>query len=162
MNETTEPSASPELNPETSDLPSPAPSPRSGPRLWTAPRALSWGALAVLLVATFLGAMTFQRDGWPEMVGDEATYAMQAASLAWDFALAYTREDYDRHVEHWGAPPDGLILQSRDGGESLIYGKPFPYALAVAPFVRLAPVRGAGVANVLFLALAAVPAASTP
>jgi len=162
MNETPEPSASPEpepvASPEASDV---AQRPRPSPRLWTASRALSWGALAVLLVATFLGAVTFQRDGWPGMVGDEATYAMQAASLAWDFDLAYTRADYDRHVGHWGAPPDGLILQSRDGGESLIYAKPFPYALAVAPFVRLAPVRGAGVANVLFLALAALLAAST-
>jgi len=116
-----------------------------------------------LLGATFLGALTFQRseEGWPGMVGDEATYAMQAASLAWDLDLAYTRADYDRHLEHWGAPPDGLILQSRDGGTHLVYGKPPLYALAVAPLVRMAPVRGAGVANALFLALAAVLAAST-
>lgn len=132
-------------------------------RLWTAPRAASWAVLVLLLLATFLGALTFRRsaEGWPGTVGDEATYAMQAASLAWDLDLAYTRADYDRYVEHWGANPDGLILQSRDGGERLVYGKPPLYALAVAPFVRIAPVRGAGVANALFLALAAVLAAST-
>lgn len=135
------------------------------PRLWTAPRAASWALLALLLAVTFVGALTFRRHdpeaAWPGTVGDEATYAMQAASLAWDLDLAYTRQDYDRHVEHWGAPPAGLILQSRDDGGHLTYGKPPLYALAVAPFVRIAPVRGAGVANALFLALAAVLAAWT-
>jgi hypothetical protein len=135
------------------------------PRPWTAPRAASWGVLSVLLAATFFGALTFRRQDpdvrWPGMVGDEATYAMQAASLAWDLDLAYTRRDYDRHVEHWGAAPDGLILQSRDQGRHLTYGKPPLYALAIAPFVRIAPVRGAGVANALFLALAAGLAAWT-
>lgn len=135
------------------------------PRPWTAPRAASWAVLALLLAATLLGALTFRRHdpkaAWPGTVGDEATYAMQAASLAWDLDLAYTREDYDRHVEHWGAPPAGLILQSRDDGGHLTYGKPPLYALAVAPFVRIAPLRGAGVANALFLALAAVLAAWT-
>lgn len=134
---------------------------RTSPRLWTAPRAASWALLAVLLAATLLGAMTLRRGDWPGMVGDEATYAMQAASLAWDGDLAYTRQDYDRHVEHWGAPPDGLILQSRDQGRHLTYGKPALYALVVAPFVRLSPLRGAGVANALFLALAAVLAGLT-
>lgn len=131
------------------------------PRLWTAPRAASWALLAILLAATLFAAMTFRRGDWPGRVGDEATYAMQAASLAWDWDLAYTRQDYDRHVEQWGSPPDGLILQSRDGGQHLTYGKPALYALAVAPLVRLSPLRGAGVANALFLALAAVLAGLT-
>ncbi len=92
-------------------------------------------------------------------MGDEATYAMQAASLAWDWDLRYTRADYDRFVAHWGGPPDGLILQSRDGGARITYGKPPLYALVAAPFVHLAPVRGPLVANALLLALAAVAAA---
>ncbi len=91
-------------------------------------------------------------------MGDEATYAMQALSLAHDLDLAYSRADYDRFVALWGGQPDGLVLQSRDGGRHLTYGKPSLYALAVAPFVRLAPVRGALVANALFLAWAAVAA----
>jgi hypothetical protein len=130
-------------------------------RPWPPGRIASWAILGVLLLATLAGAVTFDRSGWPGTVGDEATYAMQAASLAFDLDLAYTREDFDRYVEHWGGPPDGLILQSRDGGAHLTYGKPALYALAVAPFVRFAPVRGAGVANALFLALAAGLAAST-
>lgn len=131
----------------------------SGRWPWT--RLASWLVLGALLLATLVAAATFDRwqRGWPGMVGDEATYAMQAASLAWDFDLTYGREDYDRFVEHWGRAPDGLILQSGDGGEHLAYGKPFLYALAVAPAVRLAPVKGAGVANALFLALACLLAA---
>jgi hypothetical protein len=122
---------------------------------------LAWLALGALLAATLLGTLTFDRRGRPSLVGDEATYAMQAASLAWDFDLAYTRADYDRFVAQWGGPPDGVILQSRDGGAHITYGKPFLYALAVAPFVRFSPQRGALVANALMLAAAALLAART-
>ena len=120
---------------------------------------VGWIVLAALLLACLVAAVRFDRTGRPSLVGDEATYAMQSASLAWDFDLAYSRKDYDRFVAQWGGPPDGLILTSRDGGRHLTYGKPFLYALAVAPFVRFAPLDGALVANVLFLACAAVLAA---
>lgn len=123
------------------------------------PEKIGWGVLGALLAATLAGAFLFDRAGRPSLVGDEATYAMQAASLAWDFDLAYARADYDRFVAHWGGPPDGLILQSGDGGAHITYGKPFLYALAIAPFVRVAPVRGGLLANVVYLAAAAVLAA---
>jgi hypothetical protein len=122
---------------------------------------VGWALLASLLLATLIGCLAFDRSGRPSLVGDEATYAMQAASLAWDFDLAYTRKDYDRFVAQWGGPPDGVILQSGDGGAHITYGKPFLYALAVAPFVRLSPLRGALVANLLMLAAATVLAART-
>jgi hypothetical protein len=122
-------------------------------------RAGSWIVLSALLFALLIGACRFDRAGRPSLVGDEATYAMQASSLARDFDLRYSRADFDRFVAEWGGPPDGLILQSRDNGAHLTYGKPFLYALAVSPFVRFAPVRGALIANVLFLAAAAVLAA---
>jgi hypothetical protein len=118
-----------------------------------------WAVLGALLLATLVGTLLFDRTGRPSLVGDEATYAMQAASLAWDFDLSYSRADYDRFVTHWGGPPDGLILQSADGGARITYGKPFLYALAIAPFVRVAPVRGGLVANVVYLAAAAALAA---
>jgi hypothetical protein len=124
-------------------------------------RLVAWGVLGALLLANLVGAVTFDRQDWPALVGDEATYAMQAASLAYDFDLAYERVDYDRFVEHWGRLPEGLILQSRDGGERITYGKPSVYAAVIAPFVRVAPVRGGPVANALLLALAALLAAST-
>ena len=120
-----------------------------------------WIVLALLFAALVAGVATFHRAGWPQMVGDEATFAMQAESLAWDGDLLYTRGDYDRFVDHWGHAPEGLILQSRDDGRHLVYGKPFLYAAVVAPFVRLAPRHGAAMANVLLLALASVLAAST-
>jgi hypothetical protein len=117
-----------------------------------------WIVLGLLLLATLAAAVLFDRAKLP-LLGDEATYAMQAASLAWDFDLAYSKSDYDRFVSHWGVPPVGLILQSRTGGDRLVYGKPPLYALVTAPFVRVAPVRGAVVANALMFAAAALLAA---
>lgn len=115
--------------------------------------------LGLLLAATLAGALTFDRRSWPGLVGDEATYLMQAQSLAWDHDLRYSRRDYDRFVEQWGLKPDGLILQSGDGGRTLVYAKPASYALWIAPFLRLSPTRGAAIANALLLALAATLAA---
>jgi hypothetical protein len=113
------------------------------------------GSLALLTLA----AVTFDRSAWPAMMGDEASYLMQAESLAWDLDTGYSADDYRRFVDHWQRPPQGLILQSGDHGVHVVYGKPFFYALYLAPFVRLAPVHGAFVANVLLLALASVAAA---
>lgn len=115
----------------------------------------SWAVLGLLLLLTLIGAARLDRARLP-LLGDEATYAMQAASLAFDFDLRYTSGDYQRFVAQWGGPPDGVILQSSDGGAHITYGKPFLYALVVAPFVRFAPVRGPLVANALMLAAAAL------
>ena len=119
----------------------------------------SWAALGLLLAATLVGAATLDRRSWPGLVGDEATYLMQAQSLAWDHDLRYSRRDYDRFVEQWGTRPEGLILQSGDGGRTLNYGKPASYAFWIAPFLRLSPTRGAAIANAFLLALAAIAAA---
>jgi len=124
-------------------------------------RFWSWAALGLLLAATLIGAATLDRRSWPGLVGDEATYLMQAQSLAWDHDLRYSRHDYDRFVEQWSTRPEGLILQSGDGGRTLTYGKPASYAAWIAPFVRLSPTRGAAIANALLLALAAIGAART-
>ena len=123
-------------------------------------RTWSWAVLALLLTATLVGAATLDRRSWPELMGDEATYLMQAQSLAWDFDLRYSRADFDRFVAQWGRKPDGLILQSGEGG-ALLYSKPISYSLSIAPFLRLSPVRGAGIANALLLALAGIAAART-
>lgn len=120
---------------------------------------MGWAVLGLLLAAMLTAAVTLDRRDWPELIGDEATYLMAAQSLAWDFDVRYSREDYDRFVSQWGRKPDGLILQSADGGKTLVYGKPAAYPLYLAPFVRLSPTRGAGIANALLLALAAVMAA---
>jgi hypothetical protein len=122
-------------------------------------RYLSWAVLGLLLAATLAGAATLDRRSWPGLAGDEATYLMQAQSLAWDHDLRYSRRDYDRFVEQWGTRPEGLILQSGDGGRTLTYAKPASYAAWIAPFLRLSPTRGAALGNALLLALAAVAAA---
>lgn len=121
----------------------------------------SWAVLGLLLTAALVGAATYDRRQWPTLVGDEATYLMQAESLAFDLDLTYEKADYDRFVTHWGMTPEGLILQSSDRGQSLTYGKPIFYSLAIAPFVRASPTRGASVANALLLAVAAMLAART-
>jgi len=121
---------------------------------------VGWILLALLFAALLVAAATADRSSGP-LIGDEATYAMQAASLAFDGDLVYERGDYDRFVAQWGRPPEGLILQSRSAGYRLVYSKDFLYALLTAPAVRLAPVHGPLVVNVLLLALAAWLAART-
>ena len=120
---------------------------------------VGWAVLGLLLAATLAAAATLDRRAWPAFVGDEATYLMQAQSLAWDFDLRYGKADYDRFLAQWGRPPEGLILQSSDEGRTLVYGKPAAYPLFIAPFVRLSPTRGASIANALLLAFASVLAA---
>ena len=122
-------------------------------------RRAAWVVLLLLLAAVLVGAATFDRRTWPSLVGDEATYLMAAESLAWDRDLRYERADYDRFFARWGVQPDGLILQSGDGGRSLFFSKPAGYSVFLAPFVRLSPRHGPWVANALLLALAAVAAA---
>jgi hypothetical protein len=101
-------------------------------------RRASWAVLGGLLFALLAGAATFDRGAWPGLVGDEATYLMQAESLAFDLDLTYERRDYDRFVARHGRLPDGLILQKARDVAAPTFGKPALYALWLAPFVRLA------------------------
>ena len=126
----------------------------------------NWIVLGLLLLALVAASFAVDRGRWPGLVGDEATYLLQAESLAFDADLLYERGDYDRFVAHWQRKPEGLILQSRGGGgegaeRGLTFGKPVFYSLYLAPFLRFAPVRGAAVANALLLALTALLAART-
>lgn len=126
-------------------------------------RRICWVVLAVLLSALVGGAATFDpsSDGPVGFAsGDAATHVMQGLSLAHDLDLTYGPEDYERFVDAWGRPPEGLRLRSRDAGEHIAYDVPVPYAFALAPLVRVAPVRGAVLVNALLLVLAAVAAAS--
>lgn len=121
----------------------------------------AWALLAVLLVANLVGAVTFDPPADRPLPGDGATHALQAASLAFDLDLTWSRQDLDRFAAQRGGPPAAVVLRSPDRGERIAYGVPVPWAVAAAPFVRMAPVRGPAVANALFLALAAVAAATT-
>src|SRR5436853_7745897 len=99
-------------------------------------RHASWALLSLLLAATLVGALTFDRRSWPGLVGDEATYLMQAQSLAWDQDVRYSRRDYDRFGARWGIKPDGLILQSGRGGRTLVSAEPASYAPGIPPLPR--------------------------
>lgn len=124
-------------------------------------RILSWALLGGLLLLLLAGVVVTDRRDWPVLVGDEAAYLMAADSLIHDLDLEYGPRDYQRFVETWNRKPEGLILQSGSGGRKLVYGKPFFYSAYVAPFLWLAPVKGAFLANWLLLALAAVLTAHT-
>ena len=115
-------------------------------------RAVLWALVLTLTVAV----VAFDPADWPYTVGDEGVYAMQAQSLAFDFDRRYEASDYRRYLETTGKVPDPLILQSRDGGDTLVYAKPVFYSLFLSPFVRLAPERGPALANLLLLVFAAL------
>ena len=115
-------------------------------------RAVLWALVLALTVAVF----AFDPADWPYTVGDEGVYAMQAQSLAFDFDRRYEASDYRRYLETTGKVPDPLILQTRDGGDTLVYAKPVFYSLFLSPFVRLAPERGPIAANLVLLILAAL------
>jgi len=115
-------------------------------------RAVLWALVLALTVAV----VAFDPADWPYTVGDEGVYAMQAQSLAFDFDRRYEASDYRRYLETTGKVPDPLILQSMDGGETLVYAKPVFYSLFLSPFVRLAPERGPIAANLVLLILGAL------
>ena len=114
------------------------------------------GVFWALLLALAVGAAVFDPSDWPYTVGDEAVYAMQAQSLAFDFDRRYEEADFWRYHRLTGKVPDPLILQSVDDGATLVYAKPAFYSLYLAPFVRLAPQRGPIVANLLLFLVAAL------
>ncbi len=119
---------------------------------------VGWTVLTTLLAATFYAATIHDRSGWAGLVAGEATYLMQAESLAWDGDLRYTRADFDRFHAHWRSSPTDLSLASVDG-RRIAYARPFPYAMWLAPFVRAAPDHGFAIANALLLIIATVVAA---
>lgn len=114
-------------------------------------RTISRSVLTILCLWLLAAAATFERQGWTSFMGDEATYLMQTESLAWDLDLVYEADDYHRLTDGWSLPPQGLILQSGDHGQTITYGKPFFYATYLAPFVRCFGHRGLFIANALLL-----------
>jgi hypothetical protein len=123
------------------------------------PVKAGWAILIALLAALLGATLVSDRAARPPEAGDEPTYALQAASLAWDLDLRYSDEDFARYREQWGARPPGIDLESRDGGKTQVYGRAFFHALVAAPFVRAMPQRGMRVANALLLGAAALLAA---
>jgi hypothetical protein len=108
-----------------------------------------------------VAAATFRTETWPEWFGDEAGYLLQAESVARDLDLQYTDRDRERLVRRHGhrAGDTGLALDQK--GEGVFLDRPLAHPLLLAPFVRLAPQRGAAVLNALLLMVAAWLAART-
>jgi hypothetical protein len=128
-------------------------------------RLASWAFLVLLLTADLVAVFVLDprlglRGG--RLPPDAASYALQAASVAHDLDLQYSKADLDRFVAAHGERPGGVFLRSPDRGERIAFGVPVPYAVLAAPVVRFAPEgRAPWLANALFLALACVAATFT-
>ncbi len=110
---------------------------------------------------TLLAAISYDRTDWPSKLAVESTYLMQARSLGEDFDLVYTRADFDRMLLDDLGNPEDLALVTGSGGRRITFDRPFPYALYLAPFVRLWPRQGCAGATALLLALVSIFAART-
>lgn len=124
-------------------------------------RHAGWALLASLLAVTLLAAISYDRTGWPSQLAGEATYLMQARSLGEDFDLLYTRADFDRMLLDDLSNPQDLALVTGSDGRRITFDRPFPYALYLAPFLKLWPRQGFAIANALLLGLVSVVAART-
>jgi len=113
---------------------------------------LSAAAPGWVLLAVALGAAAYSAARVPsEALGPtEITYRLQAESLARDGDLAYEERDRLRFAERPWTDREDKVLVSHDR-DGLRYQSPLPYALALAPFVRIAPARGPAIFNLLIL-----------
>ena len=105
--------------------------------------------LRALLATAAVTAVVSLRSGADPRSVEEATYLLQAESLARDFDRVWGPEDRSRYAAGrleplvWPLAPE-------------VFARPPVYSLLVAPWVRIAGVRGAALANAVLLALAAL------
>ena len=94
----------------------------------------------------------------PTLKADEPAYFLAALSLVHDFDLRVDEADQRRLFEAYPyLPANNLIVMTRDGWQTLYYGKPYLAPFLAAPFVALFGVDGAVVFNmVLLLAMGAM------
>ena len=120
-------------------------------------RSTSGFVMATLLALVLLSAVGCPRD--PQgLTPPELTYLAASQSLIHDRDLEFGEEDRQRLADFSRSAKD-LLLEPGSDGAGRRYGVPAIYPLVAAPFVLLAPVRGAVVLNALLLALVAVTAA---
>lgn len=111
-------------------------------------------ALCLSLALLGLAATLYKVHFPPGPVADEAAYVLIAGSLWHDHDLNYDQRDLDRAYQIWDQGPYGLILFTRDGGETMYFGKPFVYSAAALPFYAVFGPQGLMVFNMaLFLAM---------
>lgn len=111
-------------------------------------------AVCLSLVLLGLAGTIYKIHFPPGPVADEAAYLMITQSLWHDHDLAYDHRDLQRAYQLWDQGPYGLILFTRDGGQTMYYGKPYAYSLAALPFYVLFGAQGMVVCNMaLWLAM---------
>jgi hypothetical protein len=153
------------------------PSDAAGPRGARAPVPPFALAVALALIVSVLAAAALSVDvvraGFG-IKGDEATYVSMALSVAHDRDLAWDRGDLDRFWRLYRSGPEGIFLKRGQQlrirtrasfpylrldhrpdlkPERLYFGKAFAYAVAAAPFVRLAGLNGLLLFHVLLWGL---------
>lgn len=121
--------------------------------------AAPWLFLALPLLALGLSSLSASRADWPDLLPREATYLMQAHSLAEDLDLRYSRLDFDRILLGWRGNPPDLLLASASAGRVITFDQPALYSAWLAPFVKISPERGFVWANYLLLVVALAVAA---
>lgn len=112
---------------------------------------LAAGALAILQAVVLSQVISYRPD-LNGMWADQATHAMAAFSIAYDFDTEYSPEDITRFREStaW-TNPAGLYLNRSSSGE-LYYSKPMVYASLSAPFVHLFGAQGPVILNFILFA----------
>lgn len=109
--------------------------------------------LACLGAALVLLPLGIHKPGLPMQVREwEPTWYLAAASLAHDGDLACGPEDLRRFFAEFPfAHEPELELSSPDGGETLYFATPLPYALLAAPWAGLFGAEGPLALNLLLL-----------
>jgi hypothetical protein len=111
-------------------------------------------AVCLGLVLLGLAATIYKVHFPPGPMADEAAYALMAPSLWHDRDLTFDQRDLDRAYRLWDQGPHGIILFTRDGGETMHFGKPYVYSAAALPFYLAFGAQGFLVFNMaLYLAM---------
>lgn len=134
-------------------------------------------ALVVATLVIGAGRIDLKTASLGNFWGDGATYYAMAWSLAEDLDLRYEVKDLLRIKREFPSGPQGLFLKRSCGGlrwdergfpwvgrvaceperdKRLYFAKPFAYAVAAAPLVRLFGTRGLLITNAVSLGLALV------
>jgi len=107
--------------------------------------------ICLSLFLLLLGATASKGKLPGHFIADEAAYYMMTESLARDGDLRFTPEDLERTCRDWPNGPEGVILKTTDGGQTVWYGKLYLYSLVAVPFYLVLGARGFVFLNLLML-----------
>src|SRR5689334_3381803 len=125
------------------------------------PRTLAFVCLALALLGLAAAAFKLRLSAAP--VGDETTHVLMAQSLWEDGDLLFGKPDLRRAYQTWNEGPAGLALLTLDGGRTVRYAEPIPWALVAAPAWALLGAAGLPILNfALFLGMLAAAARLFP